>query len=191
MKISLWNKVMKEVGLKQFAGPYQTPPFDTYIQSPISLVPKDNGKDSRLIFHLSYPRVKGSGAQRSVNANTLKHLCTMRYPDFMDAIQLCIQAGQLCSLAHSDMRSAFHQLGILCNHWRYLGMKAYSPFNGKFYYFVDKCLPFGSSISCSHFQRFSNAIAHLVQFRTKKPLINYLDDYLFIQPMQCAGRHFY
>ena len=45
--------------------------------------------------------------------------------------------------------------------------------------FVDKCLPFGSSISCAHFQAFSNAVAHLVKHRTGKDLMNYLDDYLF------------
>ena len=54
-----------------------------------------------------------------------------------------------------------------------------SPIDGKTYYFVDKCLPFGASISCSHFQRFSNAVRHIVQFRTKKSVVNYLDDYMF------------
>ena len=41
------------------------PPFEHFIQSPISLVPKDNGAKTRLIFHLSHPR---SGKYRSVNA---------------------------------------------------------------------------------------------------------------------------
>ena len=55
-KIDLWNKVMKEVGLKRFAGPFGRIPFDEdYIQSPIGLVSKDDGLDTRLIFHLSYP----------------------------------------------------------------------------------------------------------------------------------------
>ena len=60
-----------------------------------------------------------------------------------------------------------------------LVMMAMNPMDKKIYYFVDKCLPFGSSISCAIFQRFSNAVAHLVRFRTKKPLVNYLDDYFF------------
>ena len=38
----LWNKVMKEVKLKRYAGPFERIPFDDdYIQSPIGLVPKD------------------------------------------------------------------------------------------------------------------------------------------------------
>ena len=58
-------------------------------------------------------------------------------------------------------------------------MKARSPLDEQIYYFIDKCLPFGTSISCSHFQHFSNAVAFLVKRRTKKPLVNYLDDYFF------------
>ena len=53
-QIILWNKVMKEVKEKRYAGPFTEIPYDTYIQSPIGLVPKDGGKDWRLIFHLSY-----------------------------------------------------------------------------------------------------------------------------------------
>ena len=52
----LWNKVMKEVKEKRYAGPFEEIPFEHFIQSPIGLVPKDGGKDTRLIFHLSYPR---------------------------------------------------------------------------------------------------------------------------------------
>ena len=36
----LWGKMMKEVKLKQFAGPFKKLPFDNYIQSPVGLVPK-------------------------------------------------------------------------------------------------------------------------------------------------------
>ena len=52
----LWNKVMKEVKEHRYAGPFTEPPYEHFIQSPIGLVPKDGGKDTRLIFHLSYPR---------------------------------------------------------------------------------------------------------------------------------------
>ena len=45
---------------------------------------------------------------------------------------------------------------------------------------MEKCLPFGASISCSHYQRFSNALRHLIQKRTEnKAVTNYLDDFLF------------
>ena len=57
---------------------------------------------------------------------------------------------------------------------------AKSPLQCRFYYFVDKCMPFGSSISCAHFQAFSNAISHVMTVKTGKKNVNYLDDFLFI-----------
>ena len=177
-EVTLWNKVMKEVGLKRYAGPFDAIPFkDHYIQSPIGLVPKDGGNDTRLIFHLSYPR---GGSKKSVNANTPKYLCKVSYPDFKEAIQLCISAGPNCYSAKSDMQSAFRNLGIRKLDFWLLIMKCKNPKNGKWYYFFDKCLPFGASISCSHFQRVSNGVAAIVQYRTGKKLVNYLDDYFFV-----------
>ena len=174
-EIELWNKVMKEVKLKCYAGPFEKIPFKNYIQSPIGLVPKDNGKSTRLIFHLSYPRKTG----KSVNSNTDKSLCSVKYPDFSEAIKLCLIAGKSCKIAKSDMTSAFRHLRMAVKDFYYLVMKARNPKTGKICYFIDKCLPFGSSISCAHFQAFSNAVAHIVKKKTRKNLINYLDDYFF------------
>ena len=181
----LWNKVMKEVKLGRYAGPYEKVPFDHFIQSPIGLVPKDGGKKTRLIFHLSYPRKVGKNEKpKSVNANTPTHKTTVVYSSFDDAIKLCLKCGKHCKMGKSDMSSAFRHLGIKPDHWKYLVMKAKSPFDGKFYYFVDKCLPFGASISCAHFQAFSDAVAHIVKYLTKQDLLNYLDDYFFVDIVQ-------
>ena len=40
-------------------------------------------------------------------------------------------------------------------------------------------MPFGAATSCSHFQRFSNAVAHIVKCLTKHNNVNYLDDFFF------------
>ena len=172
----LWNKVMKEVKEGRYAGPFKEIPFEYYIQSPIGLVPKDGGKSTRLIFHLSHPR---NNKKESVNANTPEEKAKVKYCSFDEAIRRCIEEGKGCKIAKSDMKSAFRNLGIKREHWPLLVMKATNPNDGVTYYFVDKCLPFGASISCAHFQTFSNAIAHLVKFRTQKKTINYLDDYFF------------
>ena len=39
-KVTLWNKIMKEVELKHFAGLFEQIPFENYMQSPVRLVPK-------------------------------------------------------------------------------------------------------------------------------------------------------
>ena len=68
-------------------------------------------------------------------------------------------------------------------------MKAEDPTTGKIKFFIDKCLPFGASISCTVFQKFSDALKHLIEFRamgkyTRDEVVdtitNYLDDFLFL-----------
>ena len=177
-KIELWNKVMKEVKENRYAGPFKKIPFNNYIQSPIGLVPKDGGKATRLIFHLSYPR--NSKTPKSVNANTPEHMATVKYPDFSDAIKLCMQYGEAAAVGKSDLKSAFRHLPIRIDDLCLLCMKCESPIDGLTYYFVDKCLPFGASISCSHFQAFSDALSHIVRMKAdNREAVNYLDDFLF------------
>ena len=98
-KTELWNKVMKEVKEGRYAGPFNKPPFDTYIQSPIGLVPKDKGKKTRLIFHLSHPRDSTKGI--SVNAHIPKSICRVTYKKLDDAVRLCIKEGKGCYLGKS------------------------------------------------------------------------------------------
>ena len=79
----------------------------------------------------------------------------------------------------SDLKSAFRHLGIKPSDWCLLVMKAESPIDNKMYYFIDKCLPFGASISCAHFQDFSDALSYIVKCKTLRDNINYLDDFFF------------
>ena len=175
----LWNKVMKEVQLGRYAEPFDEPPFDYFVQSPIGLVAKDKGLKTRLIFHLSYPK-KGD----SVNSGIPKEKCTVKYPDFEEAVRMCVHEGRGCSIAKSDMYSAFRHVPMRKDQWYLLVMKATHPISKRVFYFVDKCMPFGSSISCAIFQAISDAIAYLVKTRTKKVNVNYLDDYLFAAAMK-------
>ena len=175
--IILWNKVMKKVKLKHFTGPYNKPPFEHFIQSPIGLVPKDGGKETRLIFHLSHPR---NQERKSVNANIPAEKCLVKYADFDKAVRRCMEEGINCHISKSDMKSAFRNLGLRKGCWKYLVLKARNPKDNQWYYFVDKCLLFGASISCALFQAFLDSVAYLVQWRSSKKPVNYLNDFLFI-----------
>ena len=84
------------------------------------------------------------------------------------------------------MSSAFRHVPMAKDQWWLLVMKATHPVTGKVWFFVDKCLLFGSSISCAIFQEISDAIAWIVVFKTKKPNVNYLDDYLFAALLKAA-----
>ena len=179
-QLELWNKVMKVVEAKRYAGPFSEPPFEYYYQSPIGLVPKDGGRKTRLIFHLSHLCSGGS-----MNEGMNKLLCAVKYPDFNNAIELCLKELDLnpdaiCYIGKSDMTMAYRHVPLRAFDWPLLVMKAKHPITGQVFYFMDKCLPFGGSISCVIFQKFSNSISHLVTYRTRKLNINYLDDFFFV-----------
>ena len=96
--VELWNKVMSEVKECRFAGPYKLTelPFDSFIQSPIGLVPKDGGLKTRLIFHLSYDFGEEEG-KKSLNYFTPDELCSERYNDLDDAVKKCLKLLKVVS----------------------------------------------------------------------------------------------
>ena len=204
----LWNKLIKEVKLGRVAGPYDDIPYDNYIQSPIGLVPKSgNTGKTRLIFHLSYNFTsKGNPEEdentKSLNYYTPKSLCSVKYQDLDHALQNCLKAkrSQANNIAFeetvtvddqnaddtiymgkSDVQSAFRLVPLSPWCWAWLIMSARNPVTKVWKYFVDKCLPFGASISCAIFQRLSNAVCHIAKVRSGQETIsNYLDDFLFV-----------
>ena len=189
----LWDKVMKEVRAGRYAGPYKKIPYKNFIQSPIGLVPKAGNK-TRLIFHLSFEFLNDKGENiGSVNSCTPKEWCSVKYNDIDAAVAECLKVFKYAKdkgviepmvyLGKTDLSSAFRVLPLWSKCICWLMMKACDPETGKTFFFVEKCLPFGASISCSHYQRFSNALKHIIKWRYEglgRELTNYLDDFLFL-----------
>ena len=167
-KTELWNKIMKVVAAERVAGPYnfQDLPFEHYIQSPVGLVPKAGNK-TRLIFHLSFDFGAEEG-DKSLNYHTPKHLTSVQYRDLDHAIRGCLQLlakeGDNNTLYYSkrDASHAFRVLPILPGQRKYLIMMAYHPITGQKKYFIDTCLPFGASINCALYQKFSDALRQCI-----------------------------
>ena len=183
--VELWEKMIKEVKLGRFAGPFSKIPFQHYVQSPVGLVLKSNGQ-TRLIFHLSYDFPNGN---KSINHHIPHEACMVQYRDLDYAVKQCLKLlkqnpSTKLWFGISDLKSAFCLVSLKKRCWTLLVMKARSLKTGQWHYFVDKCLPFGSSISCKIFQRFSNALAHVTNFKLQhvpnKAITNYLDDFLKI-----------
>ena len=150
--------------------------------------PKAGGQ-THLIFHLSYDFLQ----HKSVNFYTPESSCSVKYQDLDQAVRQALYLIKHASdgkitiwFAKSDLKSAFRILGLHPSMWWLLVLKAQDPRTGKWEYFVDKCLPFGHSISCALFQAFSDALVHIHRFimtvrvndQTKST--NYLDDFLFL-----------
>ena len=163
-KVELWNKIMKEVKEGRYAGPYKEEelPLQYFVQSPVGLVPKANNKTC-LIFHLSFDFGEDL-SQKSVNFHTLKELCTVKYQDLDKAIFHCLRllreasGDQQLFFSKSDFSHAFRILPILLKQRFLLTMMALHPETAEKWFFIDLCLPFGSSRSCALFQEFSDAI---------------------------------
>ena len=198
-KYILWNKIMKEVEEKRYAGPFETIPFDNYIQLPVGLVPK-KGNKTRLIFRLSYLFKTESGEEEaSVNSATPTEWCSVKYNDLDTAVKQCLLISEQAYidfqsktifLGITDLSNAFRVLPLGCDSFCWLVLKAEDPRDGRFKYFVDKCLPFRASISCSHYQRFSNSLKFLIAHWTgHQAITNYLDDFLFIAMLRSICNH--
>ena len=123
-KFELWQKIMKEVKLGRYVGPFEQIPYEFYIQSPIGLVPKDGGRQTRLIFHLSYDFSENKETDGSLNYFTPKEKCSVRYNDLDYAIKTCLKFSDTFFMAKTNLRSAFHGLPILPSQYHLLIMQA-------------------------------------------------------------------
>ena len=128
-KTILWNKMMEEVKVYRFAGPFKDIPFKgTYVQSPVGLVPKAGGK-TRLIFHLSY---KFKNGNQSINYWTPESMCSVKYNGLDKAIKDCLRLMnelgiRIIFFVKSDLKSAFRILPLLPKFRCFLLMNAQYP----------------------------------------------------------------
>lgn len=163
------DKLQKEINLGRIMGPFDTRPISTLQCSPIGLIPKQQPGEWRLITHLSFP--KGE----SINDGIPESLSKVKYSSFDHAIDLVQNVNDQAFMAKTDIKSAFRLLPIYPGDFELLGFK----FLGKYY--IDKCLPMGAAISCSHFECFSTYLEYEAKMWSKSDLItHYLDDFLLI-----------
>ena len=92
-------------------------------------------------------------------------------------------------MAKTDLDSAFRNLPMSRETLSLLGIKIEDL------YYLETCLPFGSSESCAIFEKFATWLEWEVTRRSMEELSHYLDDYIFIhqllQKCQLMLDHFY
>ena len=163
------KKLGQELAADRIAGPFTSPPFQSFCVSPLGLIPKKISGDFRLIHHLSFP--KGM----SINDGIASENTHVQYARVSDAIKLIKRAGPGCYLAKTDIKSAFRIIPIHPNDYPLLGMQ----WRGLYYY--DRCMPMGCSSSCKTFEIFSTAIEWIARHRLGvDDLLHLLDDFLFV-----------
>ena len=92
-KLDIWTKVIQEVRLGRYAGPFKEIPFTSYIQSPIGLVPKGNNQ-TRLIFHLSFDFGEKE-EDKSLNFHTPEDCSSVKYKDLDYAVQARLRLREI------------------------------------------------------------------------------------------------
>ena len=160
------KKLYKEVSLGRVAGPFHECPITDLRVSPLGLVPKSEPGEFRMIFDLSFP------FGHSVNAGISQEDASVQYTRFDEIIRLVREEGQGSYLFKLDIKSAFRLIPIHPRDFQLLGMFH----NGEF--FIDKCLPFGLSVSCAIFEKFSTFLEWALRQATgSDQIIHYLDDF--------------
>ena len=162
------EKLTIELELGRIAGPFSSPPFPTFRCSPLALIPKKAEGEFRLVLNLSYPR------NQSVNDFIDRDLCTVRYSSMDDAVRMIQKLGKGALPVKPDIKSAFRLLKIWQGDFDQFGFS----FENQFYF--DRCLPMGSSICCSLFEKVSTALHWFTEKSCEnESIIHYLDDFLF------------
>ena len=172
--------IQEELQAGRLLGPYTTPPFPTYISSPIGVIPKKEPGKFRIIHDLSAPK----GTNLSVNSTIPHSAATVQYQLLDHVISLLQNQGSGSSMAKTDIEQAFRQIPIHPSQYNILRFQ----FDNKFYF--DKCLPFGLSSSCQIFERFSCALQWILENKfTSNKTSHLLDDHIFIakSPVSCAN----
>ena len=171
-------KLTDELEAGRVVGPYDSPPFDDLVVSPIGVVPKKALGKYRMIHHLSYP--KGG----SVNDFIPQDNKTVFYPNVDTAVDIILDMGGDVWLAKTDIESAFRIVPVRPDCYRYLGLAV----EGKYY--IDRCLPMGCASSCKIFTGIGDCLVALFNklVGTCK-CVNVLDDFLFIGVGEQATRH--
>ena len=163
-------KIIKELQLGRFSGPYDVSPYDDYVVSPLGVREKKTPGEFRIIHNLSYPY-----DDTSVNAAVPRHCATVNYASIADAAKHVVEMGQHCFLAKTDVKSAFRIIPVHPDDRHLLGFR----WQGLLYF--DNCLPMGCSSSCRIFETFSTSLEWIISQRLHHVrVVHVLDDFLFI-----------
>lgn len=160
-------KLRKEISEGRIQGPFAEPPFDNLKVSPLGVIPKKQPGEYRMIHHLSFPY--GS----SVNDFIPSDLCSVHYASVDDAVRMIKKIGSSCTLAKTDVRSAFRIIPVHPKDYYLLGM------HWKGQYYIDRCLPMGLASSCRTFEMLSTGMEWVARNKLNIPyIIHILDDFL-------------
>jgi hypothetical protein len=164
---SITSDLAKESAKGRLAGPFDAPPTNNTLFSPVGAVPKKDIDEYRRIHHLSWPRHSGTSVNESIEDIEL------RYSSFDDAIRMARRLGKGATFAKLDVKSAFRCIAVHPTDRHLLGIE----WAGQFW--IDLCLPFGLKSSPAIWERFATLAEWIATNRYGiTEIVHYVDDYL-------------
>ena len=168
----LWASLIKEVSLGRMLGPFPVQPLDPLICSSVGMVEKQDSQEMRHIMHLSHPR------GRSINVYINPEDAQTHYQSFEAAVELVAQGGLGSFMAKEDFKSAFCNVPMPFADLHLLRIKVKGQF------FIERCLPFGDSVSCAIFEDNLTLIHWIMERRAGHAMSHYLDDFFTVHKLQ-------
>lgn len=121
-----------------------------------------------MICNLSAPQ------GQSVNDFINPEQCSVLYASFDGTTAMISKLGRGALLGKKDIPNAFRLVPICPEEFPLL------IFHFKNNFYIDKCLPFGCSITCATFEKISTSLHWIIQTTANvNTMVYYLDDFLF------------
>ena len=166
------NELAKEFAAGRVLGPFTYRPFMNLRCSGVGVVPKKQNK-WRMIMHLSAP--EGYSINDFISSEDFS-LC---YTSIDDAVRLLLDLGTGAQMAKVDLKAAFRMIPVRKQDRELLGIQ----WRGKFYNYVDTCLPFGLRSAPFLFNEFADTLEWILKYNYNlKWVLHYLNDYFLAGP---------
>ena len=167
--------INNDVKLGRKAGPFQHPPFNTFVGSPMGAFSKRSGK-MRLIHDLSWP------PGESVNDHISPEDYSLHYMSMDDLVQRITSYGPGTLLSKLDIADAFKHILVRSCDWDLLGSIYYDTETRHKQYYVDLVLPFGLRSSPKLFNEYADALQFIMLENGASECMHYMDDYVTLGP---------
>ncbi len=159
--------IQEQIELGRVAGPWDNPPLDFFVASPLGAVPKRNSDKIRVIHDLSWP------PGMSCNEGIDPYDYSLYYLKFEDIIRKIQSFEKPCCLAKQDLKATFTQIITQLKCLNQVGFKWHDN------YYIYMCLSFGLTSTPKLFNNYAEAQLYMaIKNCTNHLTDNFLDDYI-------------
>ena len=174
-----------DLGAGRLHGPFEAPPFDKCIVSPLGAFKKRGSNKIRLIHDLSYP------SKGSVNSLINREDFSLSYSSVDDAAAICKSLGPgPVFMAKMDLENAFKHVMVHPQDWHLMGF-TWPDSSGSDRYYFSKVLDFGLRSAPYLFDIFAAALLDFMYARglPEKHVVRYVDDFIVMasSAAECQG----